>query len=666
MLKTLRDKHMLSPLFLTISIVFMESIFKGVTGTGTWLPDLLYILFFSFFHSCLIFIASSFGSKKANHIARVFLLFAISCIFIVNFFVFRQFKVLYDTRTIFNGASGVASQFTGLVMDMVLTQDGLLHIALFLAPPIAWLTLGNKFDDFEKPESSSRLLTLLTALTVAFMNIVLISQNEVYRNAFFNQYNFTSSVNDFGLLGTLPMDSLLASKTSTFTYNDSQEEYLPVEKPSPKAPIEYNKMDIDFASLDKSDSIANALDEYVQTLPATRKNEMTGIFKGKNLILITAEAFSGYIIDKEKTPALYRLANKGMQFTNYYQPSSAGTTGGEYEILFGMMPTNGGSSVPNMTGRYNCFTMGWQLDSLGYTGWAFHANTASFYDRIHTHNSLGYSNGFMGYGTGMEEYVTWQWPQSDVEMFEGTIPLYIEEEPFNIYYMTVSGHNDYSFYGNVMSEKHREETEDLDYSEKVRAYYAANYELEEALQVLLDALEEADIIDDTVIVLSADHFPYGLDYDGNLGNLPYLSELYGFNVSTALERDQNRLIIWSGSLEKEDPIVIDEPVSSIDILPTLSNLFGVEFDSRLLPGRDVFSNASPLVFNLTYDWISDKGTYLAASDTFTPKDTKTIVPEGYVEKTKEKVANKIAYCKGFNNTDYFAHLFLDEKSEEQE
>ena len=64
----------------------------------------------------------------------------------------------------------------------------------------------------------------------------------------------------------------------------------------------------------------------------SKQNEMTGIFKGKNLIMITAEAFSGYIIDPVKTPTLYRLANNGIQFTDYYQQASAGTTGGEYQI----------------------------------------------------------------------------------------------------------------------------------------------------------------------------------------------------------------------------------------------------------------------------------------------------------------------------------------------
>jgi lipoteichoic acid synthase len=148
-----------------------------------------------------------------------------------------------------------------------------------------------------------------------------------------------------------------------------------------------------------------------------------------------------------------------------------------------------------------------------------------------------------------------------------------------------------------------------------------------------------------------------LDENYASGDMPYLTELYGKEVTNILERDHNRLIIWSGALEEMDPIVVDEPTFTPDILPTLLNLFGVDFDSRLLPGRDALSDAQPLIYTLGYDWKTDLGTYIAKTGTFVPKDASVEIPEGYVKAIKTIVKNKITYSKGVLNTDYFRHIY---------
>ena len=222
--------------------------------------------------------------------------------------------------------------------------------------------------------------------------------------------------------------------------------------------------------------------------------------------------------------------------------------------------------------------------------------------------------------------------------------------------MTFSGHNSYNFRYNDMAWKNREYVEDLPYSEIVRAYLAANMELEHAMAYLVGRLEEAGIADDTVIVLCADHFPYGLDYEATLGHMPCLSELYGYDVENYMDRDHNRLIIWSGCLEDEDPIIVDSPTSSLDILPTLLNLFGLDYDSRLFVGRDVFSDADPLVFDLFYNWKTDFGRYLSATGTFEPYDENAVIPEGYVDRMKTVVKNRIKYCEAVVDNDYFRHV----------
>ena len=64
------------------------------------------------------------------------------------------------------------------------------------------------------------------------------------------------------------------------------------------------------------------------------------MFKGKNLILFTAEAFSPWFISEELTPTLYRLTHEGFVCNNFYQPGwGQSTTGGEFAVMTGLLPT---------------------------------------------------------------------------------------------------------------------------------------------------------------------------------------------------------------------------------------------------------------------------------------------------------------------------------------
>ena len=239
-------------------------------------------------------------------------------------------------------------------------------------------------------------------------------------------------------------------------------------------------------------------------------------------------------------------------------------------------------------------------------------------------------------------------------MFEFVIPQYIHEEQFNLYFMSVSGHAGYNR-SNEMSDKNYHLVEHLDCSERIKCYIACNLELEHAMAYLIGELEAAGIADDTVIIIAPDHYPYGLDYSSTWGNdRDYLSELFGEPCNTPFARDQSGLIIWSGCLEGMD-LVIEDPVFSLDILPTLSNLFGVEYDSRLMIGRDVLSPQMPLVFWPDYSWKTDLGTYHAATGIFTPNEGVEI-PEGYVDVVNATVRNKITFSKGVARYDYFNYV----------
>lgn len=640
---------------LPIVLFYYEILLRLFTADSFLGISIISTILFSFAYGMILYILLTVwkNAKLINILTAISIgIFAI--IYLVEYFVYRQFKVFYDINTVVGGAGDALTTYTKEAFALVFSLDGIFKIVLYLLPLVLYLIFSKHLMAGMLSNLKIRIASVITAIVCYGISITIILTNSVLMPLFSSQYNFQEAMQKFGLITTFGIElKNLAFDSGNDKFEQTKTEDV-VDTSVPEAEVLYNKLDLDLS--DTSGKIGE-INSYISILSATKQNEYTGLFKGKNLIFITAEAFTAELIDPELTPTLYRLSHSGIQFTDYYQPASAGTTGGEYQNVFGMLPTSGGMSFKKTANTYNYMTIGSQLDRLGYYGKAYHNNSYTYYSRNLTHINLGYSDGFMGYGNGMEKYVVSQWPQSDYEMISGTLPEYIDKQPFNIYYMSVSGHSGYSIDGNAMTKKHWDRVQHLPYSDDVKGYFAANLDLEDALTHLVSELENKGIADDTVICISSDHFPYGLDSGGTLGNMPLLSELYGYNVENLFQRDHSRLILWCGSLEKDEPIVVDSPTSSLDILPTLSNLFGTEFDSRLFVGRDVFSDAEPLYFNSQYDWKTNLGTYYASRNQFIPAEGVESVPENYVENMKTTVRNKVRYCTLAADNDYFRYLF---------
>lgn len=346
----------------------------------------------------------------------------------------------------------------------------------------------------------------------------------------------------------------------------------------------YNVIEsIDFTALaDSTDSdILKATDEYLSNATPTRKNNYTGLLKDYNLITICAESFCPWFISEELTPTLYKLSHTGILFENYYGTFQSVTTNGEYTMCMGLYPdmsrTKTDSSFNVAGTNYLPFCLGNALKGMGYQAWGYHDYIGDFYNRNITHANMGYT--FKAADSGLAMKI--DWPSSDLEMMETSVDDYINSgEPFHAYYMTFSGHYQYNW-DNAMSAKNRDAVKDLPYSEPVKAYIACNLELEYALEYLMQRLEEAGVADKTCIVLTNDHYPYGLTEDE-------YNELAGQTLDTTFEKYRNSFICYVPGLSEN--IVVDEYCSTADILPTLLNLFGVDYDSRLLAGTDVLSS----------------------------------------------------------------------------
>jgi len=672
---------MLNYFIFPLSIIYCELLLLGST---TGIGDLRYVVYIALFSSCFAMlwtILTGLFSKKVNRIIKAVVLAITGIFYQAMYMVYVAFSVFYDLNTMIGGAGGAIIDFKYELLRILLEPVSVIHMILFLLPLALYMILGIKlgFDKGEKLEYKMALALGLMALFFYYGQMTSVSYNAEDMAVATTSYSFQEAVPKFGILKSLeyeisnlihnsdgqdmvfetskPTNEEVSKEPETTTGEEAKTKESTAETVADE-PVTYepNVLDIDFEKLaENAPANLAALDNYVASQTPTMKNEYTGMFKGKNLILITAEAFTAEVIDEKRTPTLYRMATKGINFTDYYQPTLAGTTGGEYHNIFGMLATSGGQSLKNTADNLNYMTMGYQLNMLGYTGAAFHNGNYDFYDRDITHNNLGYSDGFKGLGNGLEEMVNPKDRYSDVELFKGTVPLYEDKQSFNLYYMTYSGHSPYVS-GNPFAKEHLPLLSDAPYGDFVKNYLATQMELEDAMTYLLEELEEKGIADDTVVVISADHFPYGLGNDGEGSSYKYIEELYGFQFGDdTFARDHNRLIIWCGALEDDEPIVVSDPVCSIDVLPTLLNLFGVDFDSRLLAGRDALSDSDPLVYSTSYYWKTDKGTY--QKGTFTPLTEDTVISDNYVIDINKIVKDKLTFSKGVLNYDYYRHVF---------
>ncbi|MBR6665825.1 MAG: LTA synthase family protein [Lachnospiraceae bacterium] len=454
---------------------------------------------------------------------------------------------------------------------------------------------------------------------------------------------------------TTPMPGLVFTPTPTPAAENDTEVTEPDATPTPTPAPQVFELNVDkLVQASQSNKQTKWLAEYITTMQPTKTNAYTGMFEGYNLIYLTAEGFSTYAIHPELTPTLYKLVNSGFVFNNYYVPLwQTSTSDGEYVNCTGLIP-DGQFSMRKSGSNNMAFSLPRFFEKEGVTSYAYHNNTMSYYDRYITHPNLGYIFKAAKLGECSEaEYGQYifpmenpgRWPASDYEMMVGSIPEYINMDRFHIYYMTVSGHMYYSFSGNSMSSRNKDAVKHLDMSENARAYYACHIELDKALQYLIEQLEAAGKLENTVICLSADHYPYGMTEEE-------YEELAGKDLSQDMDKFRNSLILWNVGIE--EPIIVDKACCSIDILPTLLNLFGFEFDSRMYAGRDIFSEEEGVVIFNNRSFVTDTVYYDKKAKTTTWK--RELTPEQqdmYMEYMQAEVKRRYSFSAYILQENYY-------------
>lgn len=631
-------------------IIYLELIYKVFILKNILTTNTLSVILFSIPWIIIFSIITSIFNEKVNKVLTIILSFTIMLITLAQIVYYNFYNSIFSFLSLTTG-TGQVLEFYEMIISVILRVWYI--FVLILVPFILFIIFKNKIFNFNR-NNYKYMLSFIAILLLSLLGIFIVVKKDnkgfySLQRLLFKTHAPMLTIDKTGLLTMEMID--IERYIFGFTEDVYDENINKVnQKEEIVKPIEYNKTDIDFDKLinkETNETIKN-MHEYFKNIDASNKNDYTGLFKGKNLIFITAEAFDTIALSEELTPTLYKMANNSFIFNNYYQPLyPVSTSDGEYMNLTSLIPKEGVWSFSKSSKISMPYGIGNIFKKDGYVTYGFHNHNYKYYDRNKSHKNIGLT--YYGCGNGLEKKMNCKhWPNSDKEMIDATTNYYIDNDKFMTYYMTVSGHLNYNFNGNNMAYRNKDKVKNLSYSKAVKAYYATQIELDKAMESLLKELESKNKLNDTLIVIAPDHYPYGL-------TTKQMNEVSTIDRSDKFEKFHTTLIMYNPNIEKTE---VNKVISSIDILPTIYNLYGIEYDSRLLIGRDIFSDNEHIVILSDRSWITDKGRYNSVTKKFT-NNTDEVIDEDYINRINTIVNQKYSMSSLVLSNNYYKKLGIE-------
>lgn len=356
----------------------------------------------------------------------------------------------------------------------------------------------------------------------------------------------------------------------------------------------------------------------------THSNEYTGIFKGKNVIFLQLEGIDKFLLTEEIMPNLYSLKNNAYNFENHYSYYNGGgsTFNSEFAVNTGFFtPLSYTQNAYTFNKNLFPYTMAKLFKNLNYSVNAFHMNTSEFYSRGVNYENWGYDKyyGLKDLGTYTDSSYNLDTELIKNETFYNKMFKNTDNPNFVDYIITYSAHMPFSSVKGVCSQILNKQNTDLlgnnvntnsivnNTTNNVIGNNVVNNgestlseleclkiqakETDDMIGLLIQALKDNNLYDNTVIVGYTDHY------------------LYTLNDQTILddykETDNNLInntpfFIWSSNTSSQ---TINKVTSQLNILPTVLNLFGVNYNPNFYIGEDALdSGYSGYVFFSDYSW----------------------------------------------------------------
>lgn len=512
-------------------------------------------------------------------------------------------------------------------------------------------------------QSAKKLGVLTTALAES---VSYYSASEDSQDVFVKEETITNTANEMNTSESIKVIPLGMTEEE---YDEGvEEEESVVYLPWINEELDFNKV-----YENAPDEATKNLASYFVNREPSLRNEYTGMFEGYNLIYICAESFWNYACNETITPTLYEMANGGIVLNNYYNSFFNTTTNGEYAFCTSLWPdvsrnSRNGTDVGSFAqsaSKYMPQGLGDLFTMQDIPSYAYHNYYGKYYRRILSWPNLGYKCRF----TGDNMYFSSNWPSSDLELMEQTVDDYIDDDQFHAYYMTFSGHGPFTSKNYMFNKNIKAVTDVLGedkYNLEARGYFAGELELDRAMEYLLKRLKEAGKLDKTVIVIAADHYPYYLSDEGRVS-------VAGYDIDQNFDIYRSNCIIYNAGME---PMSFDGYCSNVDIAPTMLNLFNIPFDSRLMMGRDIFSdkahnrgtlyNMSFVTDKVEYNYEKGEAMWKAAANDMSEADK-----ESYINANIAQIENEYnASCKIIENNFFLkaykaCNLLTDEEINEE-
>ena len=360
----------------------------------------------------------------------------------------------------------------------------------------------------------------------------------------------------------------------------------------------------------EKNSTYNKLNKYFINREITPKNDMTGIFEGKNLIVVLMESVNMIAINEEEFPTLYKLYNEGISFRNNYSPRNNCSTGNNEFTSMTSLFTINNTCTANTYRRNSYFEAIFNMyQNAGYTTSSYHGFTEKYYYRNTIHKNMGSTKYYGVDDLGIKYSTIYGEWSSDIDFVKASVPNFINQDKFMAYLTTVTTHQTYNIHSEY-GDMYVDDWKDIDYSIMVKRYMSKMKYLDMAMEELLNQLDAAGKLEDTVIALFADHYPYGLTNK-------QINSVLDYNVNVNKEVDRTPMMIYNAGTE---PIKVEKYTTMIDLLPTLLNLFNVDYDPRLYLGHDIFSDYDDVAIFADGSWQDEIGYYNAVSGKFIDRD----------------------------------------------
>ncbi len=389
-----------------------------------------------------------------------------------------------------------------------------------------------------------------------------------------------------------------------------------------------------------------SVDSYFESRGDTVSNDMTGIFEGKNVVLVLMESMDDWAIG-EHTPTICRLMEEGISFPNFYAPAygSVRTFNSEFCLNTGsFLSSQGGYAFDYVTNDYRQ-SLASVLRGEGYSAKVYHYNDPNFYSR-------GVFSPAMGY----EEYISYM----DYVTEENKRDLYDDQFLFNNgqvsesffregqklnFIITRSAHLSY-IYNEVLSywglQKYPEYRGLTGHEEEDCMYLKARL-VDDMFARLLKELEAHGELENTVIVAMTDHYAYGFKDTGLM--------MERSKVDDALLLEKVPCFIWSADGPRTE---VTKVVNTSDMLPTVLNLMGVETAYSYL-GQDAFDEGyQGYALFPNGSWVCDGVAYNASSGRLMILEEGKTVTDEFLEEMAELTTEFVRVNNLILETDYYA------------